>query len=911
MYHFRIKSDKKPDGTRISPVQHVEYIRREGKYEEDKFVGNIISTAEMENADEGLLYKTDEYGAIRKTSEGIEITEKASLTTVGIGLMLATEKQKQQPLIISGNVDFVQRVLEAAVTLNLEVKFANKSMQNEYRRRKEKRDIERWKNKSQIESPENKNQSEQLKIIKDTVQEILKKVEEKKKVTNAETHVEYINREKAYERRGGCIFHSHHLPKWAKDDPKKFFKMADKYEGVGNRRYVEIEFALPNELKTVEEYRQIIEAFIAKHLKDHYFAYAIHEKTGILSEEQRHPHVHIMFSERLIDEVEKRRERTAANFFKYPARRKKDGTEPTFEEKYRRGSPRDRKWCNHQYVCEMRADLAKIENEVLAKNGFSIRVDHRTLKAQQEEAEQKGDIFLGRLLNRMPEEYIGIISCKDGEDKKLEWLKKFRSLREQHYDLIFKTDSATKEIEELETKDEVQKSLMKAREFITSEDFLSQKFDTKEMQELKAKMMFEMSEVNRWKRAIISQHEAEEKAKLEYMTLSEREVWQKYFEMLGQKKQLENFLQTLKKPDVSQKDAIDAYEEMVSGVNSKIAHFLISAASLRESIKEIQKKLETPDCKKNILLVTHKILQSNSYARKMLRLESEKLDRAVDDLKDAIFYQSISDKDYYKTREVYNILRHQYFALKKEQEKTLDLKYSYKRKVISPLHAVAMAKNIFVRGDWKKLRASLHKLHKDSEKLSKNLESFNQREAKFKSTKWTTANQADFLQEKYLLTKEKMALEVERKRLAQLKISLDAKKTELEEMCQKPESVRQIQIIAAGILRKNHKFVDKVVEVDKKLQNISERLKHTKAQIDVTELQLKSEHRTTFYKILEPKYSDKTAASLIADAFLGEPQAVQLVARSTSNNLEMEKTWELMSDLDKDAFLHQKIFRDL
>jgi len=157
MFHFRLKSDKKPDGTRISPVQHVEYIRREGKYgESEKFVGNIISTAEMENFAEGLLYKTDEFGSIRNTKKGIEITERASLTTVAIGLMLASETQKQQPLIISGNVDFVQRVLEAAITFNLEIKFANKNMQNEYMRRKEKRDIERWENKSQAESPEYK-----------------------------------------------------------------------------------------------------------------------------------------------------------------------------------------------------------------------------------------------------------------------------------------------------------------------------------------------------------------------------------------------------------------------------------------------------------------------------------------------------------------------------------------------------------------------------------------------------------------------------------------------------------------------------------------------------------------------------------------------------------------------------------
>ena len=53
------------------------------------------------------------------------------------------------------------------------------------------------------------------------------------------------------------------------------------------------------------------------------------------------------------------------------------------------------------------------------------------------------------------------------------------------------------------------------------------------------------------------------------------------------------------------------------------------------------------------------------------------------------------------------------------------------------------------------------------------------------------------------------------------------------------------------------------------------------------------------------------AASLIADAILMEPQAVQLVARSNGNNLEIEKDWELMSELDKDEFLDKEIVREL
>ena len=120
-------------------------------------------------------------------------------------------------------------------------------------------------------------------------------------------------------------------------------------------------------------------------------------------------------------------------------------------------------------------------------------------------------------------------------------MQKFRSLCNLHFDFIFKSDSATKAIEELEIKDEVQKALIKARSFITSEDFLSQNFDSKTLPDLKAKVFFEISEVNHWNRLIISQHDAEEKAKLEYLTPVKREVCHNYFETLAQKKQSENF----------------------------------------------------------------------------------------------------------------------------------------------------------------------------------------------------------------------------------------------------------------------------------------------------------------------------------------------------------------------------------
>ena len=50
---------------------------------------------------------------------------------------------------------------------------------------------------------------------------------------------------------------------------------------------------------------------------------------------------------------------------------------------------------------------------------------------------------------------------------------------------------------------------------------------------------------------------------------------------------------------------------------------------------------------------------------------------------------------------------------------------------------------------------------------------------------------------------------------------------------------------------------------------------------------------------------------IIADALLAEPYAVQLVARLDSNFFEMEKDWEIMSELDKDEFIRKKIIREL
>lgn len=981
MFHFRLKSDKKPDGTKISAVKHVDYIRHEGNFadnklwqQNNKFVGNFISSPQTKNTLDGqniLLYKTDDFGSIRNSEHGIEVTENSSPTTLAIAIMLANETMNHQPLTLSGSTDFQKSLLNTAILFDLDISFADKLLQNQFLKSKEQIIYDRkifsnsggivvshrplpksypsatqfktiddvtkiglrlpslsqlslvhsesegtdlllpFDESRQLEQFAKKSynlvrwnfSSERKKLAVDTAKTILQRVEETMDYVFASSHVEYINRENAFAKRGGCIFHSHKLPKWAKNDPKKFFKAADKYESKGNRRYMEIEFALPNELKTVEQYRKIIDAFIDKHLSNHYFAYAIHDKIGAMSNGQHHPHVHIMFSERLIDDVEKIKERSPKNFFKYPARKKKDGSELTFEEKFNRGAPKNRNWADKSFLTVLRADCAQIQNDVLEKNGFYIRVDHRSLKVQKEEAVRKGDTFLARLLDRIPEEYVGLISCQDTE--KIERLKKFRSLRQRHFDLLSKIDAMTKQADELDLKDSVQKSSLDAKKMLT------QNFDSQPLRNLQSKIISAVAEVNKWKRVIISYHDAEEQAKLEYMTVSERELWKKYQETLNQKKHLEVFLKTLRKPDDLQKDAINAYNDVLSGVKKKIFALLSSTALLKKSVAEIENKLKSPDCKKNILLVTHQILQANDHARKMLKLANDNLERYVDELQNLIFEQSSEHKNIFKTREIYDIIRRQFFGLKKEYEKTLNLKFALQLKIISPQRATDMAKNIFVRGDFKKLRSELLKLHKDEQKLVKNLTDFNQRKKIFLNRDWSAEERNLFTQEKYSLTKQQTLLELENNRLANLKISIKNRQTELENLCQLPESKRKIELIAAGILRKNFKFVRRLEEVETHCKNLSLRLSHTKLQMDTLKEQLGLEHRSTFYKVNQDNLSNHSAASIIADAILHEPQAVQLVALSYDNPLEIDKTWELMSELDKDELQNKKILREL
>ena len=185
-------------------------------------------------------------------------------------------------------------------------------------------------------------------------------------------------------------------------------------------------------------------------------------------------------------------------------------------------------------------------------------------------------------------------------------------------------------------------------------------------------------------------------------------------------------------------------------------------------------------------------------------------------------------------------------------------------------------------------------------------------EKEFQTRDWSVFPRSTFLQEQYYLTKQRTMLEMEKGRLDQFKLSLQNKQAELEALCRQPEATKKIDEIATGILRKNLRFVRQLEKVENRDKEIIQRMNHAQDQMKALENRIALDKVNTRYRVtVSNKLTNNQAASLIADAILFDPQAVQLVARFNGNNLEMEKDWELMSEFDKDELIRKKIIREL
>ena len=128
------------------------------------------------------------------------------------------------------------------------------------------------------------------------------------KAGKAAPHAAYIARLGQYAARLGRgelleATEAGNMPAWAQSDPLAFWQAADAYERKGGTTYREMEIALPRELLP-EQRVALVRAFVHQEIGDrHAYQWAIHTPRAVDHGEQ--PHVHLMFSERQRDGIER------------------------------------------------------------------------------------------------------------------------------------------------------------------------------------------------------------------------------------------------------------------------------------------------------------------------------------------------------------------------------------------------------------------------------------------------------------------------------------------------------------------------------------------------------------------------------------------------------------------------------
>ena len=128
------------------------------------------------------------------------------------------------------------------------------------------------------------------------------------KAGKAGPHAAYIAREGQYAdrlERGEKLeaTEAGNMPAWAKSNPQAFWQAADAFERKNGTTYREMEIALPRELDA-DQRAALVREFVRQEIGDrHAYQWAIHTPTAADGQEQ--PHVHLMFSERQRDGIER------------------------------------------------------------------------------------------------------------------------------------------------------------------------------------------------------------------------------------------------------------------------------------------------------------------------------------------------------------------------------------------------------------------------------------------------------------------------------------------------------------------------------------------------------------------------------------------------------------------------------
>jgi len=186
-------------------------------------------------------------------------------------------------------------------------------------------------------------------------------------------HGQYIQREGPFteERYGEVAARGvANMPAWAREYPAAFWRASDEFERANGNTYREYELALPRELSRSAQVA-LVQRFAEQELgSTRPYQWAIHLSTASDGKEQ--PHVHLMFSDRQHDGIE----RGPEQFFKrYNAKNPERGG----ARKFSYGADKAEAARTYEGIRER---WATVQNLALEQAGVEARVDHRSLAAQ-------------------------------------------------------------------------------------------------------------------------------------------------------------------------------------------------------------------------------------------------------------------------------------------------------------------------------------------------------------------------------------------------------------------------------------------------------------------------------------------------------------------------------------------------
>ena len=746
-----------------------------------------------------------------------------------------------------------------------------------------------------------------------TARRILESFERHKDTIGAQHHVEYINREKAFFERGDCVHKQHRLPAWAKDSPTVFFRAADRYSPKNAARYKEIEFALQNEL-TLEQNIEIVNRFIEANLPDHYYTLAIHDKIGAMSDGSHNLHVHIVFSTRLIDEAEKRKERKRSAFFSYPLRRNvKDRTEEAI---CSHGAPIDRKWADRTYVLHLRASYEEITNSVLEKYGHRARIDHRSLKAQEQEARMNGDVLLANLLHRIPEEHVGNGILREASPE-MQRIKKYRTLKKEYRDLLFAAERTAHSIEEYAQNEKNEHLKKSIQAIITSHEFAESEHDSaSHIGKLRSNFIESVHAYEHLERMLISADDAHESAKIEYMTPEEKEIYQAYKKILANIRHWTEFKENLSAPKNGTPKELAAYRQLLPALDDKIANLTYEQHLLQDKIYAIEIRLTNTDIQKQIQFITHDMLLANTQIRKNLAKAAQNINITMRALAQGLFAKAHMEnrQDIYTTRQLYTIVCKRFYGYKKEMERLQSQLETAKKKVLSMDRALQMGANVYTKGGLKKLREAHRTWKKKEGYLQNDRIKLEQEVAAFQKLPIPSFDDRDAYTEyqarKRALDERHDALTKKAQELADQKTKLDAWQKRLAAQIDSPQGKEKIKEVALGIMRKNEPYQKQYDALKGQLARAAEKMNRAKVQMEaLAEAVKKDQNDTGRYKITAAE-KGKDRPSIIAEAVAGNAYYASLVATMQDDNSAL-KTWTLMSEAAKEEETNKKMYRDL